>query len=128
MGGVALVRKVKMNWMIWTALSVFVLIVVVLTAGYWYKATTSATVINNTSVTLSVSDCEDYLVTLSPSQSQSVEPYVNASDGCAVFKGSSNLGTPAGCLIFPSIDGHVIGGSRVKLSTMFPYSAKRCSI
>jgi hypothetical protein len=123
----AIIRTAKAKWVLWSALLVLILLVAVLTSGFWYTPTTSGTVVNDTSSTWSVANCADYLVTLAPGQSQLVEPFVRASSGCTVYRGRNDQGKPFGCLIFPRNNGGVIGGSRVRLSTMTSYSNQLCS-
>jgi hypothetical protein len=100
---------------------------VALTARYWYTPTTSALVVNDESTVYSLDNCEDYLVTLAPGQSEHVQPFSDEHHACTVYRGRSNLGSPVGCLVFPSVQGAVLGGSHVKLSSMVPFSARWCS-
>ena len=99
----------------------------ILTAHYWHTPTTSASVVNDTTSEYSLGNCEDYLVSLAPHRSAEVEPFVDQHDGCTVYRGTSNLGSPVGCLVFPASGGSVVAGSRVKLSAMMPYSSRWCS-
>jgi hypothetical protein len=123
---VKVIRATKARWLIWSSLVAVILLVAVLTSRFWYTPTSSGTVVNDTSSTWTLSDCEDYLVTLVPDEQQSVEPFVNAHNGCTVFRGRNDLGKPVGCLVFPHKDDNVIGGSKVKVSSMVPYSTKKC--
>jgi hypothetical protein len=121
------VRAAKTKWLVWSALIVVILLAVFLTSRFWYTPTSSGTVVNDTSSTWSLSNCEDYLVTLVPGEKQSVEPFVSADNGCTVYRGRNDLGKPVGCLVFPHKNGNVIGGSEMKMSMMVVYSPERCS-
>ena len=77
----------------------------------WYTPTTTAFVVNDTNGVVTLDNCGDVSVTISPGKRAEISPFVDAKRAyCEVFNGGGDLGVRQGCLYLPSSKGRVVSG------------------
>ena len=80
--------------------------------------TTTGYAENDTVQTVTLDNCSDSSVTVTAGTREQIAPFQDANRGCTVFSGTSDLGTPIGCLYMPSSGGQTIAGSVARVSAM----------
>lgn len=91
---------------------------VVLVQFIGYTPTTTGYIQNNTVHTVTLDNCSDSSVTVIMGTREQIAPFQDAKRGCTVFSGTSDLGTPIGCLYMPSSHGQTVAGSVGRVSEM----------
>ena len=114
------------RWLVVAAAVGLVVLVALTTSRFWYTPTTTASVVNDTSRTVALDNCDDALVVIGPGQTSGVAPFSHGTPGCTVFVGRTDLGGPSGCLVFPMRQGAVIRGSTVRVSSARPMPDRSC--
>jgi hypothetical protein len=91
-----------------------------------YTPTTTGYVQNDTVNTVTLDNCSDSSVTVTAGTREQIAPFQDANRGCTVFSGTSDLGTPTGCLYMPSSHGQTVAGSVGRVSEMRQTPGRGC--
>lgn len=118
-------RTRKSLW-IGAVVGVMAVVGVVLFLVLGYTPTTTGYVQNDTVHTVTLDNCSDSSVTVTMGTREQIAPFQDAKRGCTVFSGTSDLGTPIGCLYMPSSHGQTVAGSVGRVSEMRQTPGRGC--
>jgi hypothetical protein len=94
-------------------------LITVFVLAHGYTPTTTAYVQNNSSQLVTLDDCADTAVTISPGATQQIQPFEDAAHAtCTVYRGDSDLGQPIGCLTPLSSRGRTVARATVRVSAV----------
>jgi hypothetical protein len=106
--------------LVWAVGAVLILVLLAFfTRAWWYTPSVTQYALNDTTRVVTLDDCADVSVTLSPGEKTEIQPFADATRApCTVFEGDSDQDEPIGCLAVPSSHGHTTPRAVVRVSTM----------